>query len=155
METKISEDNKMIKYLFIGVFFVLSVINTVLFVVLLGIKYQISNEAIKVAGMVKQIQDQPLTTPFTANVAIDSVFSVPIKTAVPIKTTINVPVTIPTTGQKVTLTVPIDTNVPIDTTIQVPVKTTIPVKIKVSDSPFGAILQQLHDWLIKLSTSMW
>jgi hypothetical protein len=152
METKTFGVQKIIYYIFMGVTLILSVINIVLFVILLDIKYQISNEATKVAGMVKQIQDQPLTTPFTANVAIDSTFSVPIKTVVPIKTTVNVPVTIPTTGQKVTIAIPIDTNVPIDTTMQVPVKTTIPVSIKVGDSPFGNILQQLHDWLIKLST---
>lgn len=154
METNISGGKKIIKYFFIGAFLILSAINIVLFVFLFNIRYQISDEATKMAGMVKQIQDQPLNTPFTADVAIDSTFSVPIKITVPIKTTINVPVTIPTTEQQVIISIPIDTSVPIDTTIQVPVKTTIPVSIKAGDLPFGSILQQFHDWLIKLSISL-
>ncbi len=153
METK-TVVGKVIKYFFMASVLILSVINIALFIYLWNIKYQISDEATKAAAMVQQIQDQPLTTPFTANVAIDSTFSVPIKTVVPIKITVDVPVIIPTTEQQVTIAIPIDTSVPIDTTIQVPVKTTIPVSIKVSDSPFGDILQQLHDWLIKLSTSL-
>jgi len=115
MGIKIFEDNKKaIKYIFIGALFVLLVANIVLFIYLLNIKYQI-----------------------TANVEIDSTFSVPIKTVVPIKTTVNVPVTIPILGQQVKVVVPIDTNVPINTTVQVPIKTTVPVNIKIGESPFG------------------
>lgn len=142
------------KYFFMGAILVLFIVNIVLFVVLLNIKYQIADSAKQAVGILQQVQAQSLTNPFTANVAVDSTFSVPIKTVVPIKTTVNVPVTIPIIGQRVTIVVPIDTQVPIDTIIQVPVKTTIPVNIKVSDSPFGNILQQLHDWLIKLSSSL-
>ncbi|MFA5878442.1 MAG: hypothetical protein WC845_03690 [Candidatus Staskawiczbacteria bacterium] len=145
---------KIIYYLFMGAVLILSVINIVMFVALLNVKQQISDGAKHAADAVKQMQAQPLTDPFTANIAIDNTFSVPIKIVIPIKTTINVPVTIPTTDQQVTIAIPIDTSVPIDTTIQVPVKTTIPVSIKVGDLPFGDILQQLHDWLIKLSTSL-
>ena len=154
METNISAGKKIIKYIFMGTFLILSVVNITLFVFLFNIKSQISNEATQAASMVQQIQTQPLTTPFAANVAVDNTFSIPIKTTVPIKTTLNIPVTNPVTGQQVNIAIPIDTNVPIDMTIQVPVKTTIPVNIKVSDSPFGNILQQVHDWLIKLSTSL-
>ena len=137
-----------------GAILILSVINVILFVFLFNIKNQISAEAVQVAGMVKQMQSQSAVTPFAANVAIDNTFSVPIKTTIPIKTTVNVSVTNPVTGQPVNIAIPIDASVPIDMTIQVPVKTTIPVNIKVSDLPFGNILQQFHDWLIKLSTSL-
>ncbi|MGD0577060.1 MAG: hypothetical protein ABSA74_03235 [Candidatus Staskawiczbacteria bacterium] len=95
------------KYYFIGGVLVLVVLNVALIASLLIIES-------KMHGIV--------------NVAVDSTFSIPIKTIVPIKTTVNVPVTIPIIGQQVNVAVPIDTNVPINTTVQVPIKITVPVK---------------------------
>ena len=95
------------KYYFIGGVLILVVLNVALIFSLLTIESKMHG---------------------TVNVAVDSTFSIPIKTVVPIKTTVNVPVTIPILGQRVDVVVPIDAQVPINTTIQVPIKTTVPVK---------------------------
>jgi len=138
----------------LGVALVLSIANIALFVLLLRVKYQIADGAGQAASAVQQMQEQSFTGPFTAQVAIDKTFDIPINVVVPVKTTVTVPTVIPTTGEKVTITIPIDTEVPINTTLHVPVKTSLPVNIKMSDLPIGGILQQLHDWLAKLATSL-
>ncbi len=123
------------------------IINVVLFVALLEIRNNITTAATQAASILQQAKTQSLAAPLTANVAINEVFNVPIKTVVPINTTVQVPVVIPIIGQKVTIAVPINTNIPIDMTVPVHIKTTIPVDVKISSSPFYGILQQFQDWL--------
>lgn len=146
--------NKLLYPIVLGILLLLSIANIVLFVLLLQVKNQIADGAGQAASAVQEMQTQSLTGPFTVQVAIDETFDIPIKVAIPVKTTVNVPVVIPITGEQVSITVPIDTVVPIDTTVHVPVKTSLPVNIKMSDLPIGGILQNLHDWLTKLASSL-
>lgn len=146
--------NKLLYRIVLGVLLLLSIANIVLFVLLLQVKNQIADGAGQAASAVQEMQKQSLTGPFTVQVAIDETFDIPIKVSIPVKTTVTVPIVIPVTGEKVSITVPIDTVVPIDTTVQVPVKKSVPVNIKMSDLPIGGILQNLHDWLSKLASSL-
>lgn len=138
----------------LGIAVVLSIANIALFVLLLQVKGQVADAAGQAASAVQEMQKQSLTGPFTVQVAIDETFDIPIKVAIPVKTTVNVPIVIPVTGEKVSITVPIDTVVPIDTTVQVSVKKSVPVNIKMSDLPIGGLLQNLHDWLTKIASSL-
>ncbi len=146
--------SNLIERIILGVALTVSIVNIVLLVVLFEAGRQVAGAAAQAASIVQEIQSQSSTTPLTANVAIDTTFSVPIKTVVPVKTTVDVPVVIPILGQRVTVTVPIDAEVPIDTTIQVPVKTSVPVHVRLGDTSFGKTLQQVQAWLTDLSARL-
>ncbi|MFA5877005.1 MAG: hypothetical protein WC880_01430 [Candidatus Paceibacterota bacterium] len=146
--------NKLLYPIVLGTLLLLSIANIVLFVLLLQVKNQVADGAGQAASAVEQMQAQSLTGPFTVQVTIDETFDIPIKVSIPVKTTVTVPIVIPVTGEQVSITVPIDTIVPIDMTAHVPIKKSLPVNIKMSDLPIGGILQNLHDWLTKLASSL-
>jgi hypothetical protein len=141
--------NNPLNKIILGVVLILLMINIVLFASLIKVKHQIIDVATQAIKIIQQAKKQSLATPFVANVTIDNIFDVPIKTVVPIRATVDVPVVIPIIGQRVTITVPINTEVPINTMIKVPIKTSIPVDVKVGDLPFfNNILQQFDNLLV-------
>lgn len=137
-----------------GISLVLSIVNIILFVLLRETEHRTAEIAAHAGSILQQARSQSLIAPFVANVAIDDIFDVPIRTTVPIKTTVNVPVVVPLIGQKATIAVPIDAEVPIDTTVRVPIKTTVPVSVKISGSSFDDVLQQLQNLLAELATDL-
>lgn len=141
-------------WLTLGIALVSVIINIIIFVVLFQIKREAANAATEAANIIQQAQTKSLTAPFTANVAIDKIFDIPIQTTVPIKTTAIVPIAIPLTGQTVNVQVPIDTTVPISLIAHVPIKQTIPVNVDIANSPLNDTLNQLQDWLTKLASRL-
>ncbi|MDZ4205815.1 MAG: hypothetical protein U1C12_01220 [Patescibacteria group bacterium] len=129
-------------------------INIGLVIILFRLKNQAANAATQAANILRQAQIRPLDTPLGANIMIDDIFDIPIKTDIPVKTTVNVPVVIPIIGQTVILKVPIDITVPIDVMVSVPVKKSLPLNIEISDAPFNIILRQFQDWLAGLAVTL-
>ncbi len=139
---------KRLNLIIVAVATTLSLVNIVLFIILLGVRNQITDTATRAERILQQIQT---TAPFVTNVAIDNTFKVPIRTDVPINTTVNVPITIPVIGQVTSIAIPIKTDVPVDTTIQVPIKTTVPINVDIANSPFNDILEQLQSLLTSIT----
>ncbi|MBI2122029.1 MAG: hypothetical protein HYT98_02800 [Candidatus Sungbacteria bacterium] len=143
-------------------------LNVYLFVFINGLRKAARGPLSNLAQVIKDIQNQTITTriniqeeiPFSMQVPIKDTFKIPIKVSVPILTIVNVPVTIPILGQEITLRVPIDTAVPVDTVVTVPLNSAIPIKgtapvsfeipvsLEIKQTPFGPFFEKLYDWIL-------
>lgn len=135
---------------FLGIIAAASVLNLILLAMLLYARFQLAGVAADAATLISATESQPLA-PFTTNVSINQTVSVPIDASIPVSTIVHVPVVIPILGQQVNVTVPINTNVPVKTTVSVPIRASVPVRVTLGDTPFGSMLQSLHDILTQLA----
>lgn len=157
-----------------GLVLILIIINIGLIAILVRVKNQTADAAIKASAIIQQAKTQSFSStvhieprpPFTTTVVIDDIFDVSVKTTVPVKTTVDVPVIIPIIGQVAILKVPVNITVPVDAPVKIPVKKSVPINIsspfsfdvpiniKISDTPLDNILQQFHDWLTELAVRL-
>lgn len=130
-----------------------------------GLVSEVTSEASTVIGELKTATithtiEVDESIPLNLTVPIDEVLEVPIQTTVPINTTVSIPLRTPI--GTFPINVPIVTTIPINITAEVPIHLSVPVsgsvpinfdvpiEIKLADTPLGASLDRIEQFLIRL-----